>query len=194
MIKSFDKIFLVIFSFTQYFYTLFTNAIRSAIEYKGLFYSEEKIIFKKENNSDHFKKVIDEMTTPWLSEKIDAVLSIESRGFIMAGAIAYNIDAAFIPLRKPDKLPGDTYKVSYTLEYGSTEMHIHKDALDNHQRLLIIDDLLASGGTAMAAIDLIEKFNNKIIVGAGFIINLPELKGDQKLIQRGIKIHSLMEF
>ena len=112
----------------------------------------------------------------------------------MAGAIAYQIDAAFIPLRKPDKLPGDTYKVSYTLEYGSTEMHIHKDALDNHERLLIIDDLLATGGTAMAAIDLIEKFNDKIIVGAGFIINLPELKGDQKLIQRGIKIHSLMEF
>ena len=145
-------------------------------------------------NSDHFKKVIDDMTTPWLSEKIDAVLSIESRGFIMAGAIAYKIDAAFIPLRKPDKLPGDTYKVSYTLEYGSTEMHIHKDALDNHQRLLIIDDLLATGGTAMAAINLIEKFNDKIIVGAGFIINLPELNGDKKLIQKGIKIHSLMEF
>jgi adenine phosphoribosyltransferase len=122
------------------------------------------------------------------------VLSIESRGFIMAGAIAYHIGAAFIPLRKPDKLPGETFKVSYTLEYGSTEMHIHKDALDNHKNLLIIDDLLATGGTALAAIDLIDMFENKNIIGAGFIINLPELKGDKKLQERGVKIHSLMDF
>ena len=112
----------------------------------------------------------------------------------MAGAIAYNIDAAFVPLRKPDKLPGETYKVSYTLEYGSTEMHIHKDSLDNHTNLLIIDDLLATGGTALASVDLIEKFDNKNIVGAGFIINLPDLNGDKKLQERGIKIHSLMDF
>ena len=134
------------------------------------------------------------MTDPWKDTSIDAVLSIESRGFIMAGAIAYNIDAAFIPLRKPDKLPGETFKVSYTLEYGSTEMHIHKDALDNHKNLLIIDDLLATGGTALAAVDLIEMFDNKNIVGAGFIINLPDLNGDKKLQERGIKIHSLMDF
>ena len=134
------------------------------------------------------------MTEPWIGEKIDAILSIESRGFIMAGAIAYNLDTAFVPLRKPDKLPGETFKVSYTLEYGSTEMHVHKDALDNLQNVLIIDDLLATGGTALAAIELIEKFENKKIVGAGFIINLPELKGDKKLRDKGIKIHSLMEF
>ena len=141
-----------------------------------------------------FKKVIDEMTEPWINETVDAVLSIESRGFIMAGAIAYKLNSAFIPFRKPDKLPGETYKVSYTLEYGSTEMHIHKDALDNHKNLLIIDDLLATGGTALAAIDLINMFDNKNIVGAGFIINLPELKGEKKLKERGVKINSLMEF
>ena len=112
----------------------------------------------------------------------------------MAGAIAYNIGADFIPFRKPDKLPGETYKVSYSLEYGSTEMHVHKDALDNHKNLLIIDDLLATGGTALAAIELVEKFKNKNIVGAGFIINLPDLNGDKKLISKGIKIHSLMDF
>ena len=134
------------------------------------------------------------MTDPWKDSEIDAVLSIESRGFIMAGAIAYNLNTAFIPLRKPDKLPGETYKVSYTLEYGSTEMHIHKDALDSHKNLLIIDDLLATGGTAIAAIDLIDMFEKKNIVGAGFIINLPELKGDKKLEERGVKIHSLMDF
>ena len=112
----------------------------------------------------------------------------------MAGAIAYKLGAAFIPFRKPDKLPGETFKISYTLEYGSTEMHVHRDALDGLKNVLIIDDLLATGGTALAAVDLVNMFENKTIIGAGFIINLPDLKGDQKLIDRGIKIHSLMEF
>ena len=145
-------------------------------------------------NSNHFAQVIEEMTVPWKNEKIDAILSIESRGFIMAGAIAYNLNSAFIPFRKPDKLPGETFKVSYSLEYGSTDMHVHKDALDGHTNVLIIDDLLATGGTALAAIELVEMFNNKNIIGAGFIINLPDLKGDQKLKNKNIKINSLMDF
>ena len=167
--------------------------VRTVLDYpvKGVQFRDITTLLQ---NSSHFKQVIDEMTEPWIGEKIDAILSIESRGFIMAGAIAYNLDTAFVPLRKPDKLPGETFKVSYTLEYGSTEMHVHKDALDNLQNVLIIDDLLATGGTALAAIELIEKFENKKIVGAGFIINLPELKGDKKLSDKGIKIHSLMEF
>ena len=167
--------------------------VRTVLDYpvKGVQFRDITTLLQ---NSSHFKQIIDEMTEPWIGEKIDAILSIESRGFIMAGAIAYNLDTAFVPLRKPDKLPGETFKVSYTLEYGSTEMHVHKDALDNLQNVLIIDDLLATGGTALAAIELIEKFENKKIVGAGFIINLPELKGDKKLRDRGIKIHSLMEF
>ncbi len=167
--------------------------VRTVLDYpvKGVQFRDITTLLQ---NSSHFKQVIDEMTEPWKGEKIDAILSIESRGFIMAGAIAYNLDTAFVPLRKPDKLPGETFKVSYTLEYGSTEMHVHKDALDNLQNVLIIDDLLATGGTALAAIELIEKFENKKIVGAGFIINLPELKGDKKLRDKGIKIHSLMEF
>ena len=167
--------------------------VRTVLDYpvKGVQFRDITTLLQ---NSSHFKQVIDEMTEPWIGEKIDAILSIESRGFIMAGAIAYNLDTAFVPLRKPDKLPGETFKVSYTLEYGSTEMHVHKDALDNLQNVLIIDDLLATGGTALAAIELIEKFENKKIVGAGFIINLPELKGDKKLSDRGIKIHSLMDF
>ena len=167
--------------------------VRTVLDYpvKGVQFRDITTLLQ---NSSHFKQVIDKMTEPWVGEKIDAILSIESRGFIMAGAIAYNLDTAFVPLRKPDKLPGETFKVSYTLEYGSTEMHVHKDALDNLQNVLIIDDLLATGGTALAAIELIEKFENKKIVGAGFIINLPELKGDKKLTDKGIKIHSLMEF
>jgi adenine phosphoribosyltransferase len=167
--------------------------VRTILDYpvKGIQFRDITTLLQ---NAGHFKQVIDEMTEPWRNKDIDAVLSIESRGFIMAGAIAYNIGTAFIPLRKPDKLPGETYKVSYTLEYGSTEMHIHKDALDGHKNLLIIDDLLATGGTAIASLDLVSKFKNKNIIGAGFIINLPDLKGDKKLEERGVKIHSLMDF
>lgn len=167
--------------------------VRTILDYpvKGIEFRDITTLLQ---NANHFKKVVDQMTKPWVNYKIDAVLSIESRGFIMAGAIAYKLNAAFIPFRKPDKLPGETFKVSYTLEYGSTEMHVHKDALNGHTNLLIIDDLLATGGTALASVDLVNKFKDKNIVGAGFIINLPDLKGDQKLLDRGIKIHALMDF
>ena len=167
--------------------------IRSIKNYpkKGILFRDITTLIK---NEKAFVKCIDEIVDRSKKFEFNKIAAIESRGFIMAGAIAYNLDTAFVPLRKPDKLPGETFKVSYTLEYGSTEMHVHKDALDNLQNVLIIDDLLATGGTALAAIELIEKFENKKIVGAGFIINLPELKGDKKLKDKGIKIHSLMEF
>ena len=167
--------------------------VRTILDYpvKGIQFRDITTLLQ---NAGVFRRVIDEMTDPWRNEKIDAILSIESRGFIMAGAMAYNLNTAFIPLRKPDKLPAQTFKVSFDLEYGSTEIHIHTDALDDHKNLLIVDDLLATGGTALAAIDLVKKFKDKNIVGAGFIINLPELKGDQKLKEKNIKIHSLMEF
>ena len=132
--------------------------VRTILDYpvKGIQFRDITTLLQ---NSKHFKEVIDQMIVPWKDEKIDAIVSIESRGFIMAGAIAYKLNAAFIPFRKPDKLPGDTYKVSYTLEYGKTEMHVHKDALNDHTNILIIDDLLATGGTALAAIELISKLS-----------------------------------
>ena len=167
--------------------------IRTIPDYpiKGVQFRDITTILK---NSNNFSELINQMTEPWKKERIDAILSIESRGFIMAGAIAYNLKTAFIPLRKPDKLPADTYNVSYTMEYGITGMHIRKDALDGHTNLLIIDDLLATGGTVMAAVELIKKFKNKNIIGSVFIINLPELKGEQKLKEIGVRFHSLMNF
>ena len=167
--------------------------VRTILDYpvKGIKFRDITTLLQ---SSEHFHRVIDEMTEPWKNEKIDAILSIESRGFIMAGAIAYNLNTAFVPLRKPDKLPGETYKVTYTLEYGSTDMHIHKDALDDHKNLLIIDDLLATGGTVLGALELIKNFEDKNIVGAGFIIDLPGLGGSKKLNDLNIKTNFLMEF
>ena len=158
---------------------------------KGIKYRDITTLLK---NPKLFSSLIDQMTEPWKEKSIDAVLSIESRGFIMAGAIAYKLNAAFVPLRKPGKLPSGTYKVSYDLEYGSTDMEIHKDALEGHTNLLIIDDLLATGGTVIAAIDLINKFEAKKIIGAGFIINLSDLEGQKKLDLKGINYHFLMEY
>ncbi|MEL0214634.1 MAG: adenine phosphoribosyltransferase, partial [Burkholderiaceae bacterium] len=119
-----------------------------------------------------FQFMINQMCIPWENQSIDAVLGIESRGFIMGSAIAYKLNSAFVPLRKPDKLPYKTFSAAYDLEYGSTEMHIHTDALDNFQNVIIIDDLLATGGTALAAAKLIEKFDKKNILGAAFFIDL----------------------
>ena len=169
------------------------DSIRTVPDYpvKGVQFRDITTLLQ---NASHFKKMIDGMTSQWAEKKVDAILSIESRGFIMAGALACNLDAAFIPLRKPQKLPFKTHSVSYELEYGATDMHIHTDALDRHTNLLIIDDLLATGGTVIAALDLIEKFQNKEIIGAGFVINLPGLGGAEKLKHLGVKAKFLIEF
>ena len=167
--------------------------VRTIVDYpiKGIKFRDITTLLQ---NADLYKQLIDEMTEPWAKTQIDAIVSIEARGFIMAGAIAYKLDAAFIPMRKPNKLPGETFKVKFDLEYGTTEMHLHKDALDGQKNILIIDDLLATGGTALAAVKLIQMFKNKNIVGAGFIINLPNLGGESLLRNMKIKTHSLMEF
>ena len=169
------------------------DSIRTVPDYpvKGVQFRDITTLLQ---NRDLFKKMIDGMTKQWAETPIDAILSIESRGFIMAGALAFNLNAAFVPLRKPQKLPFHTYNVSYELEYGATDMYIHKDALDDHKNLLIIDDLLATGGTVIAALDLIRKFGAKNVVGAGFLVNLPALGGLKKLENLGIKSKYLVEF
>ena len=169
------------------------DSIRTVKDYpvQGVQFRDITTLLK---NAGLFKTMIDGMTKQWADAEIDAILSIESRGFIMAGALAYNLGTAFIPLRKPQKLPYKTYSVSYELEYGATDMHIHMDALNGNSKLLIIDDLLATGGTVIAALDLIRNFEKKIVVGAGFVINLPELGGMKKLQDLGIESKYLIEF
>ena len=169
------------------------NSIRTVPDYpvEGIQFRDITTLLQ---NKDLFANMIDGMTKQWAGVPIDAILSIESRGFIMAGALAYNLGTAFVPLRKPEKLPYSTYSVSYDLEYGSTDMHIHTDALNGHKKLLIIDDLLATGGTVLASLDLIGKFEEKEVVGAGFVINLPSLGGVDKLNSLNINTKFLIEF
>ena len=169
------------------------DSIRTVLDYpvQGVQFRDITTLLQKPHL---FKKMIDAMTSQWAPYQIDAILSIESRGFIMAGALAYNLETAFVPLRKPQKLPFKTHSVSYELEYGATDMHIHTDALDGHTNLLIIDDLLATGGTVLASLDLIRQFEGKEVVGAGFVINLPSLGGLKKLESLNINTRFLIEF
>lgn len=135
--------------------------------------------------------MIDEMTANLESKQVDVVLGIESKGFIMGSEIAYKLGAAFIPLKKSHK-PLTTLQVDYDLEYGLTHMRIHRDALDGFKNILIIDDLLATGGTILQAIQLIKRFDNKNIVGVEFFICLPRFGGSKLLDKARIKHDSLV--
>jgi len=132
--------------------------------------------------SDHkaFKESVDNICEKFKDEKIDAVVSIESRGFIFGSIIAYKLGAGFIPVRKKGKLPFKTYQVTYDLEYGTDTLEIHQDAIKKGQRVLIADDLLATGGTAKAVAELVEKLEGKV-AGIAFLIELTFLKGIEKI-------------
>lgn len=138
-----------------------------------------------------FKYVIDTLTERCKKLKIDVIVGIEARGFIIGAPVAYNIGAAFIPIRKKEKLPGKTISASYDLEYGSEIMEMHNDAIVAGQNVAIIDDLLATGGTAKAAVDLVEKLEGKI-VDIEFIIELNPLNGRMKL--QGYDVFSIISY
>src|SRR5262249_38091482 len=122
---------------------------------------------------------------------VDTVIGIEARGFIFAPALAYRLKAGFVPVRKPRKLPAATESVSYELEYGTDTLEIHKDAIGNGHRVIIADDLLATGGTAKAVVDLVERLGGKV-AGLAFVIELNFLNGREKL--SGYKISSLLQY
>ncbi len=144
-------------------------------------------------DSAGFKATIAQMTEPYRTLPIDAVAGIEARGFILGGAIADRLGCGFIPIRKKGKLPGKTIGQEYTLEYGVDVIEIHEDAIRPGQRILIVDDLIATGGTAEAAAKLIKQTGGEI-VGAAFVIDLPDLGGTAKLTEHGVKSHALMAF
>ena len=139
------------------------------------------------------REVVDRFAAHYREQDIDAVVAIESRGFIFGGALAYQLDASFVPVRKAGKLPAETLQVSYYLEYGTAEVELHLDALEPGQRVLILDDLLATGGTAAAAIQLVEKLE-ATVAGIAVVIELDFLHGRQKLGRYADMVHTLIHY
>jgi len=131
-------------------------------------------------DGEAFRRAIDSMADRYKDKRIDVVLSVESRGFVFGAAIAYKLRTGMVPIRKKGKLPFNTYSVSYDLEYGKDTLEIHQDAFKKGANVLIVDDLLATGGTTRAVIDMVEKMGGKI-VGVAFLIELTALKGREKL-------------
>lgn len=143
-------------------------------------------------DADTLKKMVDFIYENFQGEKIDYIIGLESRGFIFGMPVAYKLDAGFIPIRKPNKLPAKTIKESYALEYGTDALEMHEDALQKGDKVLIVDDLLATGGTAAAACNLVTK-TGADIVGCAFVIELNDLKGRDKL-PKECKIVSMVEY
>jgi len=140
-----------------------------------------------------FRMAIDQMLHPYAGLRIDKVVGLEARGFIMGGAIAHQLSVGFVPIRKKGKLPGKTIEQDYTLEYGQATVELHDDAIQAGEKVLVVDDLLATGGTAEAGIKLIERLGGEII-SCAFIIDLPELGGRAKLESMGMEVHALCAF
>ena len=140
-----------------------------------------------------FRIAIDQLLHPYAGTDIDRIVGLEARGFILGGAIAHQLGVGFVPIRKKGKLPGKTLSQDYTLEYGEATMEIHDDAIQPGEKVLVVDDLLATGGTAEAGIKLLEKLGAEI-VGCAFVIDLPDLGGRAKLEAMGVDIHALCAF
>ncbi|MBI1619932.1 adenine phosphoribosyltransferase [Aquamicrobium zhengzhouense] len=140
-----------------------------------------------------FRRAVDELVHPYAGQKIDKVAGIEARGFILGGAMAHQLSAGFVPIRKKGKLPYDTVRVAYSLEYGIDEMEMHRDAVTPGQRVMLVDDLIATGGTAEAAVKLLRQMGADI-VAACFVIDLPDLGGRKKLEALDVPVRTLISF
>jgi adenine phosphoribosyltransferase len=140
-----------------------------------------------------FRRAVDELVQPFAGMKIDKVAGIEARGFILGGAVAHQLSAGFIPLRKQGKLPHRTIRVEYALEYGSDAMEMHLDALGAGERVMLVDDLIATGGTALAAVDLLRQAGAQI-TAAAFVVDLPDLGGAARLRAAGVPVSTLVAF
>jgi len=140
-----------------------------------------------------FRRAVDELVQPWAGAKIDKVAGIEARGFILGGAVAHQVSAGFIPIRKKGKLPHTTVRIAYSLEYGVDEMEMHEDAVTRGERIILVDDLIATGGTAEGAVKLLRQVGAEVLA-ACFIIDLPELGGAEKLRKLGVPVRTLIAF
>jgi adenine phosphoribosyltransferase len=140
-----------------------------------------------------FEYTIEALIAPWRTAGIDKVAGIEARGFILGGAVAHGLKAGFVPIRKRGKLPHETVRVAYSLEYGVDEMEMHKDAIERGEKVLLLDDLIATGGTATAAAQLLKEAGAQM-VAASFVVDLPDLGGAKRLRDAGIEVQALLTF
>ncbi|MGA8389809.1 MAG: adenine phosphoribosyltransferase [Pseudolabrys sp.] len=140
-----------------------------------------------------FRRAVDELVQPWAGMKIDKVAGIEARGFILGGAVAHQVSAGFIPIRKKGKLPYKRVSIGYSLEYGIDEMEMHEDAVTKGERVILVDDLIATGGTAEGAVKLLRQLGADVLA-ACFVIDLPELGGADKLRKLNVPVRTLIAF
>lgn len=155
---------------------------------EGILFKDITTLIK---DSDAFREVIDRMAEQYVDSNVDCVVAVEARGYIFGAPLAYKLGAGFIPVRKPGKLPAKVISESYTLEYGTNSLEMHEDAIQPGQRVLIVDDLLATGGSARATVNLVEKLGGQVI-GVAFMIELDFLNGRDQL--EGYDLMSLIHF
>jgi adenine phosphoribosyltransferase len=168
------------------------GAIRSIPDYPkpGIIFRDITTLL---GNPRAFRRAVDELVQPWAGSKIDKVAGIEARGFIIGGAVAHQVSAGFVPIRKKGKLPHQTVRMAYALEYGTDEMEMHVDAVTKGDRVVLVDDLIATGGTAEGAVKLLRQVGAEVLA-ACFIIDLPELGGADKLRKLDVPVRTLVSF
>jgi adenine phosphoribosyltransferase len=168
------------------------DSIRTIPDYpkKGILFRDITTLM---GDARAFRRAVDELVHPFAGAKIDKVAGIEARGFILGGAIAHQLSAGFVPIRKKGKLPHATIRVAYSLEYGVDEMEMHKDGVLQGERVILVDDLIATGGTAEGAVKLLSSLGAEV-VAACFVIDLPELGGADKIRKLGVPVRTLVQF
>ena len=166
--------------------------IRTIVDFphEGILFRDVTTLFADPRG---FRMAVDQLLSPYAGLRIDKVAGLEARGFILGGAVAHQLSTGFVPIRKKGKLPGQTISQAYKLEYGEAVVEVHDDALQPGEKVLLVDDLLATGGTAEAGIKLIERLGAQVI-GCAFVVDLPALGGRKKLEAMGMEVHALCEF
>jgi adenine phosphoribosyltransferase len=167
-------------------------AIRTIPDYpkKGILFRDITTLL---GDARAFRKAVDELVQPWAGSKVEKVAGMEARGFILGGAVAHQLSSGFVPIRKKGKLPHETVSIAYELEYGTDEMEMHVDAVQPGERVILVDDLIATGGTATGAIRLLQKMGAEVLA-ACFVIDLPDLGGARKIEALGVPVRTLVAF